>query len=620
MQRRRKHRLDSESNCQKPPLNTGARCGSLGDAAGTAGNANLFEGTKHRHRPVITNFDGRGMKRPVQIMLAGILLLGGCTANHYRRSADREAAAVIAEKTPRVPNMDPKFTIETNGPISLDGLPILEKPEPAFGPEATAEVGSYIVSLEKALELAVKHSRAYQAAKESLYLKALGLTLARRKLQPAMTPILNGKATANFQHKTAHQVQNEVDTVTEERRITASGRATMEMLLHTGARITASFTTDFLRFFTGNSRASQTSALAAELTQPLLKGAGYRIAIENLTQAERDLLYALRNFTRYRKEFAVEIATAYYGVLRSKDEVRNSWRYYQNLQANVEREQAFADEGQRPLAYLGQLKQALLNAESQWVQSTRNYFQNLDSFKIRLGLPVKTRVVLDDQELERLQILHPSVNVEEAVQVALACRLDLQNQRDEYEDALRRVQVAASMLKPRLDIVSGVSVPGADSAIRPAPDFKNYQWYAGVDAELPFDKKAERNAYRAALIEKEQAARALELATDNIRLQILEDWRTLDQAKRNYEIREIGVKLSEQRVEEETLKQELGRGTARDLVDAQTDLINSKNARTAALISHTLARLQFWRDMGILMIQTNGLWEETKDADVKAHN
>jgi outer membrane protein TolC len=72
----------------------------------------------------------------------------------------------------------------------------------------------------------------------------------------------------------------------------------------------------------------------------------------------------------------------------------------------------------------------------------------------------------------------------------------------------------------------------------------------------------------------------------------------------------VRVALSESRSEEEILKQDLGLGLALNLVDAQNDLINSQNQRTSALISHTIARLGFWRDMGILFIKENGQWEE----------
>ena len=59
------------------------------------------------------------------------------------------------------------------------------------------------------------------------------------------------------------------------------------------------------------------------------------------------------------------------------------------------------------------------------------------------------------------------------------------------------------------------------------------------------------------------------------------------------------------------LLMELGRGTARDLVDAQNDLVDSQNDLTGALVSHTISRLNFWRDMGILFINKDGSWIRT---------
>jgi outer membrane protein TolC len=88
----------------------------------------------------------------------------------------------------------------------------------------------------------------------------------------------------------------------------------------------------------------------------------------------------------------------------------------------------------------------------------------------------------------------------------------------------------------------------------------------------------------------------------------------LDQAKRSYEISEIGVRLAERRVEEQNLLAELGRAKALDQVDAQNALNDSKNQRTQALVTHTIARLQFWNNMGILYIKENGQWEEMKNA------
>ena len=77
------------------------------------------------------------------------------------------------------------------------------------------------------------------------------------------------------------------------------------------------------------------------------------------------------------------------------------------------------------------------------------------------------------------------------------------------------------------------------------------------------------------------------------------------------------MKLAERRVEEQNLLAELGRAKALDQVDAQNSLIDSKNQRTQALVTHTIARLQFWNNMGILYIKDHGQWEEVQDAKTR---
>jgi len=77
------------------------------------------------------------------------------------------------------------------------------------------------------------------------------------------------------------------------------------------------------------------------------------------------------------------------------------------------------------------------------------------------------------------------------------------------------------------------------------------------------------------------------------------------------------VKIAERRVEEQNLLAELGRAKAQDQVDSQNDLISSKNQRTQALVTHTIARLQFWDNLGILYVKNNGRWEEIQDENNK---
>lgn len=534
--------------------------------------------------------------------------LAGCSAKHYEMSANREAASLIAEKTPDVPNMDPNFALTELEVAMLDDLPVYEKEDDFLGATGKSEVGARVISLEKAIELAIKHNRNFLTQKEDLYLQALDLSLARFQY----TPIFGAGAgiSTTDRQRIAEDTATGVDVITRERTVNSDAGVGFNWLLRTGGRIATDFTTDFVRFVSNDSGWITSSAVGASLTQPLLRGAGYRIAIENLTQSERNLLYALRDFTRFRKEFTVDIVSSYYQVLQNRDRVRNAYQGYESFKISVEREEARAAEGETALSELNRLKESSLSTEQGWISAIRNYQLSRDRFKIDLGLSMDTAIILDEAELDNLTIHHPDISIDQAIRAATLMRLDLETTRDRLVDAERKINIAANGLKADLDVtVSGnmSSRPGNGLQL---PDPQQRSWTASLGLDLPINRKRERNNYRSALISHDRAQRQYELFVDQIKLQIQDGWRNLEQRKREFEISEVRVELSKNRTKEEYLKRELGIGLALDLVDAQNDLINSQNQRTNALISHTIARLGFWRDMGILFIKENGQWEE----------
>jgi len=536
----------------------------------------------------------------------------GCTANHYRKSADKAAYGVIGQKTPLVKNMDTSFTIEQTNAIALGSLPVVTNVVDFLGPDGEGERGARILRLEDALNIAIHHSRSYQSRKEQLYLSALSLTLARHQFTPLFSA--GGNAAYNV---TATESASLSDHFVEDRSVSANGSVGESWLIRDVGRITTAFTADFLRFVTGDPRLATSSQLSATFVRPLWRDAGFKQEMENLTQAERDLLYGLRDFTQFRKDFSVGIASAYYNVLGDRDAVRNSYLNLQSSHQNADRTRALAQEGRVAGTDLGRQEQQELTAESSWINAVRSYKQALDNFKIQLGLKVDANLVLDDGELEALQIHHPDISVNDSIQLALASRLNYMTIKDQVEDAERKVKVAQNFLKPQVDLFANASLDNNPAKNYSLPDPQRYAWNAGLDVDPGLDRTSERNSYRAALITRNRAARTLEEQEDQIKLQVRDSWRTLDQAKRNYEISEVGVHIAERRVEEQGLLAEWGRSKAQDQVDAQNALIDSKNQRTQALVTHTIARLQFWNNMGILYIKDNGQWEEVQNAKTK---
>ncbi|MGB4247943.1 MAG: TolC family protein, partial [Pseudohongiellaceae bacterium] len=106
------------------------------------------------------------------------------------------------------------------------------------------------------------------------------------------------------------------------------------------------------------------------------------------------------------------------------------------------------------------------------------------------------------------------------------------------------------------------------------------------------------------------AVRSYEATVDSIKLQILDAWRAIEEAERNYDISLVSVALNERRVEEAELRAELGLGDIQDTVDAQNDLTNARTALSGAIVDHNVAKLELWRDIGLLYVHDDGQWEE----------
>jgi outer membrane protein TolC len=127
---------------------------------------------------------------------------------------------------------------------------------------------------------------------------------------------------------------------------------------------------------------------------------------------------------------------------------------------------------------------------------------------------------------------------------------------------------------------------------------------------LPLDRKVERNAYREALIALDQQQRQFDNDRDNVELDVRDVHRRLQQEAKSYGTQYLATELARKRVDVSPLLWEAGRSNARDLIEAQDALFEAQNRLTAALVSHLIAKLNFFQDVGLLQVRPDGMWEQ----------
>jgi len=542
-----------------------------------------------------------GLAVVIVLIVSGLVLSAGCSRAHYRDSADQEAYRILSQKQKAALGSDEPFTIEQVDWDPLAGLPRQFQPltPEAIGAQEPEGEAPAIVSVTKALEIAIRNSREYQRRKEDLYLAALDLSLDRHRWTPIFSSMLSGKW---------QRVDGEESWV-------GNGDFGVSQLLASGATFTLDLGSAFLSQITGGSNRSAESILSATLIQPLWRGASRRVATENLTQSERDVIYAVRSFARYHKVFAVDIVSGVYAILQQRDVIQNEWHNYQRLTRGRERAEALAGAGRMNEYEVDQARQDELRAKDRWIRAEQRYRELLDQFKIDLGLPTDANVDVDVADLEHLRkvgLVHPDVNADDAVLQALALRLDLANAEDSVVDAERRVAVAANGLAPDVDLVLAASA-GTEGDSKPAKfRFERGSYSAGLNLDLPLNRKSERNTYRAALITFDRQRRNAEEAADNIKQQVRQAWRSLQEARESYAIQRNSLALADRRVTSTAMLLEAGRASTRDVLESQAALLDAQNALTRVLVDHTLARLRLWRDMGTLVVNSDHAIEEKR--------
>ncbi|MFA5424128.1 MAG: TolC family protein, partial [Phycisphaerae bacterium] len=334
---------------------------------------------------------------------------------------------------------------------------------------------------------------------------------------------------------------------------------------------------------------------------------------EALTQAQRNVLYQVRAFSRYRKTFVVSIVNDYYRVLQRRDEVKNAESNYERRGQSVDRLKMEAEAGRRNRFEVDQAVQDWLRAKDSLVSAQERYSQSLDEFKIRLALPTDANIVLDPnalKQLEQVVITEVPFGLEEAVDFAIANRLDLATSADLVDDAERKVAVAENNLGAELNLVASAEVDSTGrSRIGRLPVHLG-DYALGLEADLPLDRLAERNAYRESLISFTQAQRQYDLDRDTTALEVRNAYRQLSEAAQRYQIQKNSLELAQKRVESTTMLLQEGRASTRDLLESQDALLEAQNNVTATLIDHAIAKLNFYRDIGVLQVRPDGMWRE----------
>lgn len=466
-----------------------------------------------------------------------------------------------------------------------------------LSPDTTAGI---VLNLKLSLELAAQNSRAYQARKERVFQAGLALDLARYDFGIKVTP-------ANFESSwTEDYLSSSAQRGLSSRTSLGLSRRTV-----TGATFRSSVTADLVQLIGSKSATSFGLASDSSISIPLLRGSGAHIVGEPLTQAERKLEYELAEFNAYRSEFVIQIARAYFDVLRILDQIHNAGENYESLERSTRRVALMAESGRIPETQVDQARQEEFRSRLRFIAAKSNYAARLDRLKIEIGLPVETELELDESELDRLPVPASAAEAwphnktqHQLYQLAFNHRHDFLVHYRRVEDAQRQVVIATDGLRAEFSIGGSVSAGGGRSLSSATadpvyPNFNQGFFQGWINLDLPFDRHVENYELRSSIINFKSRLRAYQLQEDELKLSIRDSLRDVARNLEDYSIQYSSQLLAERRVERAKLLLQAGRIKVRDLLEAEEDLVLARNALTDTRVNYQILLWTLERHLGV---------------------
>jgi len=234
-----------------------------------------------------------------------------------------------------------------------------------------------------------------------------------------------------------------------------------------------------------------------------------------------------------------------------------------------------------------------------------------DMLRISQGL----QVIEIGLRVELITLEPFTMQSEEAVRIGLDNRLDLMNERAFVMDARRLMEVRSNELEAVLNVVVDGDVSTPAGRNKPL-DFRGSQasLRAGVEFTAPLSLVQQRNAYRESQINYQRQRRTFMEAQDNAKFDIRRSWRQLSVLRQNFETSRVQIRLAalqyDSAVEATSDPAQANRNPGLNLLNALSAVLEAQNGLISNWVNYEQNRLNIYRDMGIMEIDANGIWED----------
>jgi outer membrane protein TolC len=370
----------------------------------------------------------------------------------------------------------------------------------------------------------------------------------------------------------------------------------------------------------GTSPVFYSSGLTFSFDQPLLRNYG-RYA------NERSIVVAQINSRLSRQDFSLQVTTitqqvvnAYWALVNAREQLVVAQESLQLARDLHERNKIQVQVGTLAPLELTQSEAAIATREEGIIQATSAVGDAEDTLRQLLNLPPgplwQTAIVPTSDPKTNEKV---TVNVDEALRIALAQRPELVSQQIQLEQAKRDAEYFRGQLKPTLDLNVTYGYNGLGTAYGDAFNQITGLTFRGWSAQLSFAYPIQNRTARAQSASANIAVDRFQALYDQQRLvigtEVRRAARAVDTAVKSIDAALKARQFQEANLNAEKKRYENGMSTSFQITQIQEQLTTARSSEVTAIVNYRTALAEYYRAIGRLLDQEGVVIDDPQEGD-----
>ena len=310
-----------------------------------------------------------------------------------------------------------------------------------------------------------------------------------------------------------------------------------------------------------------------------------------INMAKLDVVISDLDFEKEKQSIRLEATSAYYGLLKAKNDVIIRKESVDNLAAHLENVMAQFEAG--TVARMDVLRSEVekADADQSLIIAENGYDLAMARLNNIIGLPLDTILIITD-ELKHEE--YPQT-LDECILEALNSRPEIKQAEIGVDKANESVRIAKSGQRFSISLTAGKTWVNGDGISSDSGD----DWSVGAKASINiFNSGVTRNDVKAAKTQIEQAREVVRQTVDNVQLEVREYYLSMKEAERRISTSNVALAKAQEDYVIAQVRYEAGVGTNLDVMDAQVALTTAQNNYSQALYDYNNNRARLERAMG----------------------